>query len=148
MLKATGIQAKAAQLLRLSPSQVHRLMHRAVERGLSRRDAAEAIEHVGLDEKSFSQGHHYATILTDTYRARVIDMVQTRTIEATQSLLQNSLSPSQREQILSISMDMWPPLPQRLRPICLLPRSFMIASILRATSAKPSIKHDVVKAHA
>jgi hypothetical protein len=38
LLLATQVQDKAAQILRLSPGQVHDLMKRAVKRGLNRRD--------------------------------------------------------------------------------------------------------------
>jgi transposase len=53
MLQSTQVQSKAAVLFRLSPGQVHDIMHRAVSRGLSRRDTREEITHLSLDEKSF-----------------------------------------------------------------------------------------------
>ena len=44
VLTATGVQAKAAQLLRLTPVQVHDLMERAVARGMARRDHNEVLD--------------------------------------------------------------------------------------------------------
>lgn len=108
VLSATGVQAKAARLLRLSPTQVQELMARAVTRGLARRDQQRSLPHLSLDEKSFQQGHHYITVLGDSLGKGVLDVVEGRTLEAAKSLLLNSLSQGQREQVASVSMDMWP----------------------------------------
>lgn len=107
VLLATQVQAKTAQLLRLTPSQVHDLMERAVERGLDRRDAAEPIEHLTLDEQSYQHGHHYLTVLGDADQGRVLDVSDTRTKEATVALLTQTLTPEQRQGVRSITMDMW-----------------------------------------
>ena len=53
VLRATKVQSQAAQLLRLSAGQLHDLMHRAVNRGLSRRNQEQVRPHLSLDEKSF-----------------------------------------------------------------------------------------------
>jgi transposase len=108
VLQATQVQSRAAELLRLSPDQVHRIMHRAVRRGLARRSHDEVIRALGIDEKSFSEGHCYATVLSDTERGRVLDLVETRTKQAATTLLEQTLTPAQREQVQSVSMDLWP----------------------------------------
>jgi transposase len=107
VLLATQVQSKAAKILRLSADQVEYLMHKAVARGLERRDRSETVEHVGLDEKSFQQGHSYATILSDLTQARVLDMTQHRTQESVVSLLNTALSQVQKERVRSVTMDMW-----------------------------------------
>ncbi len=108
VLSATGVQAKAARLLRLSPTQVQEVMARAVVRGLARRDHERHLPHLSLDEKSFQQGHHYISVLGDSVGKGVLDVVEGRPFEAAKSLLQTSLSLAQREQVASVSMDMWP----------------------------------------
>jgi len=108
VLTATGVQARAARLLRLSPTQVQELMARAVDRGLARRDRERDLPHLSLDEKSFQRGHHYITVLGDSQGKGVLDVAEGRTLEAAKSLLLNSLSLAQREQVASVSMDMWP----------------------------------------
>jgi len=115
VLSATGVQAKAARLLRLSPTQVQEVMARAVVRGLARRDHERHLPHLSLDEKSFQHGHHYISVLGDSVGKGVLDVVEGRTLEAAKSLLQTSLSLAQqeqvasvREQVASVSMDMWP----------------------------------------
>jgi len=106
LLLATQVQAKTAALLRLTPSQVHDLMERAVRRGLARRSAA-VIPHLTLDEKSFQHGHQYLTVLGDAEQGRVLEVTETRTKEATTTLLTSTLTAEQRDNVASITMDMW-----------------------------------------
>jgi len=108
VLQATQVQARAAQLLRLSADQVQYLMHKAVARGVAKRSTTETIVHAGLDEKSFQEGHHYATILSDLDAGRVLDLVEHRTEEATTTLLKTTLSEEQKARVECVSMDMWP----------------------------------------
>ena len=64
VLKACGNIKQAADLLGLNWKSVFDIMSRAVERGLARREV-EAIAHIGIDEKSFTKGHSYVTVMTD-----------------------------------------------------------------------------------
>ena len=107
VLRATGVQAKAAQLLRLSPGQVHDLMHRAVVRGRQRRDTQVSVPHVSLDEKSFKSGHQFVTVLGDSRGKRVLEVAEGRTQEIAENLLKEGLSESQKRGVQSVSMDMW-----------------------------------------
>jgi transposase len=107
VLLATQVQRKTAALLRLSPSQVHDLMGRAVARGLARRDTEEGVPHLTLDEKSFQHGHQYLTVLGDADAGRVLEVCETRTKEAATTLLTETLTATQRRGVASISMDMW-----------------------------------------
>ncbi len=56
VLQAAKNVKRAAALLGLDWDSVHRIMERAVERGLARR-LLEEVRHVGVDEKSFGRGH-------------------------------------------------------------------------------------------
>ena len=107
VLKATQVQSRAAQLLRLSPGQIHDLMHRAVNRGLSRRDDAQEIKYLSIDEKSFQKGHKYVSILSDPDEKRVLDLVEGRTQENVEELFKSAITEQQREKVLAVSMDMW-----------------------------------------
>jgi transposase len=80
-------------------------MKRAVKRGLIRRNT-DAIEHIGIDEKSFRAVHQYVTTLNNLKGGRVLEGVETRTTKAMMRLL-SSLKKSQRKQIKSVSLDMW-----------------------------------------
>ena len=56
VLQAAGSVEQARKLLGLTWDSVQRIMDRAVERGLQRRELDE-VRHVGIDEKSFGRGH-------------------------------------------------------------------------------------------
>ncbi len=118
MLRATKVQSQAAKLLRLSPGQLHDLMKRAVERGLSRRNAERAREHLSLDEKSFKKGHKYITVLSDPVSKSVLEVAEGRDLKAVQSLLETSLTDKQRTQVRSVSMDMWPAFDSAREALC------------------------------
>ncbi len=108
VLQATGVQSRVARLLHLSPGQVHDLMGRAVERGLQRRDGAEPLEHLSVDEKSHQSGHHYISVLSDPQGKRVLDVGEGRGQQAVEALFTSVIGEEQRPGIRSASMDMWP----------------------------------------
>jgi transposase len=118
VLQSTMVQSKAAALLRLSPAQIHDLMERAVRRGLSRRHARShtgsepTIEHVSIDEKSFKRGHSFVSVLGDTRRACVLEVVEGHCAKDAKRLLEQGLTPTQRQKVKSVTMDMWPPFQQ------------------------------------
>jgi transposase len=107
ILRATSTQSRAAALLRLSATQVHDVMHRAVTRGLLRRSQEEIMEHVGIDEKSIHSGHSYMSVLSDTGGKRVVEVTENRTLLSACELLRSGISPSQKPHVRTVSMDMW-----------------------------------------
>ena len=109
LLQATKVQSRTAQLLRLSPGQVHDIMCRAVERGLARRDRGTVVRHLSLDEKSFQRGHNYVTVLSDLTGRRVLDVAPDRTWISTVKLLDYALTYDQKALVEAVSMDMWGP---------------------------------------
>jgi transposase len=98
--------SSAARLLGMGEGQLDRIMARAVERGLARREE-EAIAHVGMDEKAARRGHRYVTVVTDIGRGVVVDLVEGRDGEAASSAWK-CLSPRQRDSVEAVAMDMWP----------------------------------------
>jgi transposase len=107
LLLATQVQDKAAQILRLSPGQVHDLMKRAVRRGLGGRDPQELHPQLSLDEKAVRRGHSYVTVLGDQRQGCVLDMAEGRTRQGTERLLRHTLNHKQRKSVRSVTMDMW-----------------------------------------
>ncbi len=65
------------------------------------------IEHLSLDEKSFQKGHHYASVLSEPMSGKVLEVVEHRTLEACQTLLDRALSEEERKQVKTLSIDMW-----------------------------------------
>jgi transposase len=104
-LEACGNVDKVATTMRLAWQTVNRIMERAVERGLLRREE-KPIKKAGVDEKSFRRGHVCASILNDLDNNRVWDLVEGRKTENARELLK-TLSEKQREGVEAVAMDMW-----------------------------------------
>jgi transposase len=115
VLTTAQVQSRAAQLLRLSPEQVERLLARALQRGLARRSQTAAIPHLTLDEKSLHQGHAYVSIVSDGTHGAVLEVIAERTTQAAETLLERGLSPAQRAQVAVVTLDMWEPFAQAAR---------------------------------
>ena len=106
VIEACGNVKSAAGLLNMDWDSVHRIMERAVERGLERREL-ESLQYVGIDEKSFRRGHSYISLLSDLTGSRVLEVVEDRTEEAADRLWKD-LPDEQKEQIEAVAVDMWP----------------------------------------
>ena len=106
VLQACSSVKQAAALLRLDWDTAQGIMKRAVDRGLERRETQQ-ITQIGIDEKSFLRGHNYVSVMTDISGSRVLEVVEGRTQEATDSLWK-TLSEEQRGKVQAVAMDMWP----------------------------------------
>lgn len=106
LLQATQKKAEVCRLMGLSFDEVDHIQRRAVRRGIARR-SEEEIRRVGLDEKSMKRGHQYISVLTDSDRSKVLDVVEHRTEEAAKTLLNTVLTEAQREKVECVTMDMW-----------------------------------------
>lgn len=104
LLGLTKCQVRTAQFMGLTQRQVHGIMHRAVARGLSRREDI-PVKRLGIDEKSFHRGHVYASVLSDLEGKRILEVRLERTLEASCALLKEGVPFPQETQ--SVSMDMW-----------------------------------------
>jgi len=100
-------QKAVADQLRLSWDEVHAIQERAVKRGLERRKA-EPITRLGVDEKSFTRGHRYFTLVNDLVRSRVLFVAENRTTESLDGFW-SSLSGEQIHAVEAVAMDMWDP---------------------------------------
>ena len=96
----------AARLGKVTEDQIDGVMARGVARGLARRELEE-LTRIGLDEKAVRKGHRYITILNDLDNGRVLDVVEERTQEAAEALLE-TLPQRLRDCIEAVAMDMWP----------------------------------------
>ena len=106
-LLITKNQTGTAFLTKSHFNLINRILHRAVERGLERRNKEEIFEQLSIDEKSFQKGHSYVSVLSSPEKGIVLDVVKGRTIEATRELINNSLTDFQKSKVKKISLDMW-----------------------------------------
>ena len=96
-----------ATLLNITDAQVSYLMKKSVARGLERRkNCVQLVNYLAIDEKSYKEGHHYVTILSDADNDKVIEVVEDRTIASVEKAYK-SLNNSQLAHIKGVSMDMW-----------------------------------------
>ena len=104
VLLACRSLSAAQELVELSWDQLHRIMERAVERGLSQRDL-EHLRYLGLDEKSFAKGQSYVSVMTDLEGARVLEVMDGAD-QKTAELLLATLPDEALEKIEAVAMDM------------------------------------------
>jgi transposase len=104
VLRAAGSLSDACELLSISWDQAHRLMERAVARGLERR-SLEELNAVGIDEKSFLSGQSYVSVLSDPKGSRVLEVTEGRERASAERLFE-SLGLQQRQKVEAVVMDM------------------------------------------
>lgn len=105
VIRACGNVKAAAGLLGLDWDSVHRIMERAVDRGLDRREVEE-VAHVGIDEKNFGRGQSYISLLTDLDGSRILEVTEGRTEESADELWK-AIPDQQRDKVEAVAMDMW-----------------------------------------
>lgn len=105
VLQASSSVERARELLNLSWGGVHRIMERAVERGLAKR-SLDDVEYIGIDEKSFGRGQSYISVMTDIDESRVLEVTKGRD-EAAANELWQTLTEPQRENVKGVAIDMW-----------------------------------------
>jgi transposase len=106
-------QTAVAGLLQLSWDEIHRIMDRAVERGLRRRPAA-PIGALGVDETSFAKGHQYVTVVNDLEKSQVLYVAEDRK-QASLDGFWGTLTEEQKHSIRAVAVDMWDPYVASLR---------------------------------
>lgn len=107
LLATSGVRA-ACGILGISWDQARLIQDRAVGRGMARRKRR-AVRHVGIDEKSFLKGHRYASLAVDLDDPRVLDVVEGRTLESAEALLEAAVPKGLRKRVEAGAMDMWRP---------------------------------------
>lgn len=95
------------RLLNLSWHTAWNIHQRAVERGFSRKEF-KVPKRIGVDEKSFTKGHNYETLVYDIDQGTVEYVCDNREQKSLESYYQQ-FSLEERESIISVAMDMWVP---------------------------------------
>lgn len=110
LLQITKNQTQTALYLNCSFRLINRIIHRCTERGMARREKGIYVfEHISIDEKSFKKGHKYVTVISHPKSGVVLDVGEGRDTESVKSLLITTFTPEQRQQICTVSIDMWKP---------------------------------------
>lgn len=93
-----------ARRMKMTWSESHGIMRRAVRRGLSRRKV-ESYPVLGVDEKSFQKGHEYVTMVNDLIRHVVLYVGDDRT-QASLDAFYDGLTDAQKNAVEAVAMDM------------------------------------------
>jgi transposase len=105
-LTACGSNKKCADLMGISDDKVSGIMHKAVERGLQKRDLS-AVRSISLDEKSYAKGHVYMSVLTNAKTGTVLDVERDRTKASADKLLNKTFDYEQLRGIQTCCCDLW-----------------------------------------
>lgn len=105
-LKEASVKAVAKQL-RVTWGAIDRIMQRAVERGLARRER-QTPTRLCVDETSFQKRHEYVTVVTDPDSGHVLHVADDRKTESLEAFFAG-LDNDQKAAITGVSMDMWAP---------------------------------------
>jgi transposase len=97
----------AARILGLSWDEAWHLVRRAVKRGQAAQKP-EPLRLMGVDEKAFTRGQRYMTLVCDIERATIRYVGEERTQQSLNAFFEG-LSLAEREGIEAIAMDMWDP---------------------------------------
>lgn len=108
-LLAVKVQSKVAQIFRTTPYVIRSVMEGAVSRGMVRRGTVQGLQCVSIDEKAYSKGHSYASILIDDQRGAVLDLVKDRTEKSTRELFVKVTGQQVCPTIERVNLDMWHP---------------------------------------
>ncbi|MCF6269320.1 MAG: transposase [Melioribacteraceae bacterium] len=74
---------------------------------MARRSKDVFYRNLSIDEKSFKKGHSYVTVVSTPLTGSVIDVCEGRDKASTKELLESIVVPEHRNNVETISMDMW-----------------------------------------
>jgi transposase len=128
VLQKTYCQKSAAHIMKISDDKMCGIMHKAVHRGLSRRDLTKhPVEAISMDEKSYGKGQHYISVLTDSTNGRVLDVAPGRLEEDADGLIRKVFNTEQLSSIKKVCCDMWNDYIKSLKKTVLMPNWYMIS---------------------
>ena len=98
-------QKAAATVLKIAPSTLSDLLHRAIQR-IREGHKIHGLKAIGIDEVAYRKGHSYATVVYDLDRSSVIWVGKGKGRETIDLFFEKELSEEQRKQIVWACCDM------------------------------------------
>ena len=108
-LQTVRVQNTVAKLLNTTSYIVRSIMEDAVEKALLNRGFITDFKNVSLDEKAYKPGHEYATILIDSDKECVLNLVEGRKEKSVKALFFELNEQEKQPQIEIVNIDMWKP---------------------------------------
>lgn len=126
-LQKTHCQKSAADLMAVSDDKICGIMHRAVHRGIERRDISN-VKKISIDEKNHAKGQRYITVLTNAEQGAVLDVMPGRNEQTATALLHKVFDSQQLKAIELTCCDLAEPYIQALKKIVLTLYWYMTSS--------------------
>lgn len=109
LLQTIRVQKTVAAILQTTPYIVRSVMEDAVEKAMSERKEITDLENISIDEKAYSKGHKYATILIDSDKEYVVEMHEDREEKSLETLMYMVTGQETQPQLKRVNIDMWKP---------------------------------------
>jgi len=109
VLQKVRVQKTVAEILNTTPYIVRSVMEDCVETSLQKRGLLVDLKNISLDEKAYAQGHEYATILIDSDKEYVVELIEGRKETSVKGLFLSITGEEKLPQIERVNIDMWKP---------------------------------------
>lgn len=106
-LQTIRVQNTVAKLLQTTAYIVRSIMEDKVNRALETRGFINDFKNVSLDEKTYKDGHQYASILIDSDKECVLNLVEGRKEKDVEALFFELNEQDDQPQIEVVNIDMW-----------------------------------------
>ena len=116
-LQIIRVQKTVAELYQTSSYIVRSIMNDAVEKALNTRGAINDFKNISIDEKAYTKGHKYSSILIDSDKDYVIELIEGRKEKNVRALFFSINSQERQPQIKRVNMDMWKPFMKVIKDI-------------------------------
>lgn len=116
-LQTIRVQRTVAKLLQTTAYIVRSIMEDTVNRALEARGFINDFKNVSLDEKAYKDGHTYASILIDSDKERVLNLVEGRNENNVKALFFELNEQEYQPQIEVVNIDMWKPFMNVMREL-------------------------------
>jgi len=107
LLQLVQIQSKAATICQTSEYVIRSIMEAAVNNAINERGLVSGLEHVSIDEKAYSRGHEYASVLIDAKEGKVLELTEGRRAENVQAMVYTLTGQEVLPEIRMVNLDMW-----------------------------------------
>lgn len=109
LLQTIRVQNQVATLMKTTSYIIRRIMNDAVQQALEERGLISNFTNISIDEKSYSKGHEYATILMDSDKEYIIEMQEGRKEKSLKTLFYTVSGEENQPQLKIVNIDMWQP---------------------------------------
>ena len=109
LLQKIKVQNAVAEIMKTTPYIIRSIMEDAVEQGMLNRGETVSFKNISIDEKAFTKGHNYATIVLDSDREYILELQEGRSEKDLKTLLYQLSGEEVFPDLNIVNMDMWKP---------------------------------------